>query len=54
MARKVILSADAACDLSPELIDQTHTNLFYFGITMDGRLYTGGEEIDTQKIFAGK
>ena len=51
MDRKVILSADAACDLSPQLLEQTKTNLFYFGITVDGKFYSGGQDIDTKQLF---
>lgn len=41
--RKVVLSADSACDLGDALTRQYHVHLFSFTIQLDGRSYADGE-----------
>lgn len=49
--KKIILSAESTCDLTPELIKEHGIDIHPFQITLDGRTYQDGTDIDNELIF---
>jgi len=50
--RKIILSADSACDIPPELLERFNVHLFYFHIQLGGHSYIDTLEITPPEIYA--
>lgn len=51
MNNKIILSADATCDLPKELIEKYHVHLTPFHITFEGKDYLDNVDITADRIF---
>lgn len=51
MSKKVILSSDSTCDLTPELQEQYHVNLKPYHVILDGREYTDNVDLTSTEMF---
>lgn len=49
--RKIILSADSTCDLSPELKERYHVHYFPLHIILDNKEYTDNVDITPEEIY---
>ena len=45
MAKKVIVSSDSTCDLSPELLQKYDVKITPLSVEMDGRFYHDGVDV---------
>ena len=52
MAQKVIIASDSTCDLSAALIDRYHIEILPLSVTLGGKTYTDGVDIDPDMIYA--
>ncbi|MDL2253027.1 DegV family protein [Ruminococcaceae bacterium OttesenSCG-928-I18] len=52
MDKKIILSADSACDIGPDLKERYQVNFFPFHILLDGKSYEDGVDISAEDIYA--
>lgn len=51
MNRNVIIASDSTTDLSPELIDRYRIRILPLSVTMAGKQYTDGVDIDPEHIY---
>lgn len=51
MAKKVMITADSTCDLSPEIIEQLGIDICPLGITMGDKLLTDGVDVTPDDLF---
>lgn len=51
MAKKVIITADSTCDLSPELIEKLDVVISPLGIVMGDKQYTDGVDVTPDDLF---
>ena len=54
MANTVVVSCDSTADLSPELIEKYHIQVFHLPIVKDGQALRDGLEITTSDVFEYK
>ncbi len=51
MAQPIVLTADSACDLGAELLERYHVQLFPYTVTLDGKDYQDGVDLDPDTIY---
>lgn len=51
MSKKVMITADSTCDLSPELIEKLNVAISPLGITMGDKTYTDGVDVQPDDLF---
>ena len=51
MSKKVIIASDSTCDLGPELLERYHIRTIPLGVTLGGKLYRDGVDIDPDMIY---
>lgn len=51
MEKKVIIASDSTCDLSPELLERYGIRIAPLGVSLGGRLYSDGVDIDADAIY---
>ncbi len=51
MSEKIIIASDSTCDLSAELIDRYGIKILPLGVTVGGKSYTDGVDIDPDMIY---
>lgn len=52
MAKKVVLSADSTCDLSPELIERYQVQRYPLHVVLNEKTYNDGVDITPDEIYA--
>ena len=51
MSEKILIACDSTCDLSAELCERYQIKILPMGVTLGGRHYTDGVDIDPDKIY---
>lgn len=52
MSRKIIISSDSTCDLSPELIEHYQIRILPMGVSLGDEIYHDGVDITPDDIYA--
>ena len=51
MSEKILIASDSTTDLGPELIEQYNIKILPLGVTVGGKTYTDGVDIDPDMIY---
>ena len=51
MSKKVLLTADSACDLSPELVERFSVKIYPMHVVLEGKTYDDGVDVTPDDIY---